>query len=136
MNPEELAGRGITVHIIKGYGDPAVAERAIALMEGPPKDSREWTAGCAPANGCASTASNSPARCSGLSVSVAIQIAALQHRSLRCLGSDGDRMGHVVAAAPGAENLFTNGVDGGLTRASVLTLSLGPSRRNGIGFGQ
>jgi D-3-phosphoglycerate dehydrogenase / 2-oxoglutarate reductase len=32
MNPEELAQRGIAVHIIKGYGDTAVAECAIALM--------------------------------------------------------------------------------------------------------
>jgi D-3-phosphoglycerate dehydrogenase len=32
MNPEELAGLGITVHLIKGYGDTAVAECAIALM--------------------------------------------------------------------------------------------------------
>jgi len=32
MNPEELAERGIAVHIIKGYGDTAVAECAIALM--------------------------------------------------------------------------------------------------------
>jgi D-3-phosphoglycerate dehydrogenase / 2-oxoglutarate reductase len=32
MNPEELATRGITVHLIKGYGDTAVAECAIALM--------------------------------------------------------------------------------------------------------
>ena len=32
MNPEELAELGITVHIIKGYGDIAVAEHAIALM--------------------------------------------------------------------------------------------------------
>ena len=32
MNPEELAELGITVHIIKGYGDIAVAEQAIALM--------------------------------------------------------------------------------------------------------
>lgn len=32
MNPEELAERGITVHTIKGYGDTAVAECAIALM--------------------------------------------------------------------------------------------------------
>lgn len=32
MNPEELAELGITVHIIKGYGDTAVAEHAIALM--------------------------------------------------------------------------------------------------------
>lgn len=32
MNPEELAGLGVTVHIIKGYGDTAVAECAIALM--------------------------------------------------------------------------------------------------------
>ena len=32
MNPEELAEFGITVHIIKGYGDVAVAEHAIAMM--------------------------------------------------------------------------------------------------------
>jgi D-3-phosphoglycerate dehydrogenase len=32
MNPEQLAERGIAVHIIKGYGDTAVAECAIALM--------------------------------------------------------------------------------------------------------
>lgn len=32
MNPEELAELGIEVHIIKGYGDTAVAEHAIALM--------------------------------------------------------------------------------------------------------
>src|SRR6201999_707173 len=31
-NPEELAELGITVHLIKGYGDTAVAECAIALM--------------------------------------------------------------------------------------------------------
>lgn len=32
MNPEELADLGIKVHIIKGYGDTAVAEHTIALM--------------------------------------------------------------------------------------------------------
>ena len=32
MNPEELAELGISVHLIKGYGDTAVAECAIALM--------------------------------------------------------------------------------------------------------
>jgi D-3-phosphoglycerate dehydrogenase / 2-oxoglutarate reductase len=32
MNPDELADLGITVHIIKGYGDTAVAEHSIALM--------------------------------------------------------------------------------------------------------
>jgi len=32
MHPEELAALGITVHLIKGYGDTAVAECAIALM--------------------------------------------------------------------------------------------------------
>ena len=32
MNPEELAEFGISVHLIKGYGDTAVAESAIALM--------------------------------------------------------------------------------------------------------
>ena len=34
MNPEELAEIGKTVHIIKGYGDTAVAEHTIALMWG------------------------------------------------------------------------------------------------------
>ena len=32
MHPEELAELGIDVHLIKGYGDTAVAESAIALM--------------------------------------------------------------------------------------------------------
>lgn len=32
MNVEELAGLGIEVHLIKGYGDTAVAECAFALM--------------------------------------------------------------------------------------------------------
>jgi D-3-phosphoglycerate dehydrogenase len=32
MHPEELAALGVEVHIIKGYGDIAVAEHAIALM--------------------------------------------------------------------------------------------------------
>ena len=32
MDPEALADLGITVHIIKGYGDTAVAEHTIALM--------------------------------------------------------------------------------------------------------
>ncbi|MDT7952474.1 MAG: NAD(P)-dependent oxidoreductase, partial [Acetobacteraceae bacterium] len=32
MDPEALAELGITVHTIKGYGDTAVAEHAIALM--------------------------------------------------------------------------------------------------------
>jgi D-3-phosphoglycerate dehydrogenase / 2-oxoglutarate reductase len=32
MNPEQLAELGITVHLIRGYGDTAVAECAIALM--------------------------------------------------------------------------------------------------------
>ncbi|MEY9129215.1 D-3-phosphoglycerate dehydrogenase [Bradyrhizobium diazoefficiens] len=32
LNPEELAELGISVHLIKGYGDTAVAESAIALM--------------------------------------------------------------------------------------------------------
>jgi D-3-phosphoglycerate dehydrogenase / 2-oxoglutarate reductase len=32
MNPEELAELGISVHLIRGYGDTAVAESAVALM--------------------------------------------------------------------------------------------------------
>jgi D-3-phosphoglycerate dehydrogenase / 2-oxoglutarate reductase len=49
MNPEELAEFGITVHLIKGYGDTAVAECAIALMwaatRGIAKMDREMRAG-------------------------------------------------------------------------------------------
>src|SRR5437899_8311166 len=32
MNPEQLAELGIAVHLIRGYGDTAVAESAVALM--------------------------------------------------------------------------------------------------------
>jgi D-3-phosphoglycerate dehydrogenase len=32
MNPEELGELGVAVHLIRGYGDTAVAEAAIALM--------------------------------------------------------------------------------------------------------
>jgi D-3-phosphoglycerate dehydrogenase len=32
MNPEELSQLGISVHLIRGYGDTAVAEATIALM--------------------------------------------------------------------------------------------------------
>jgi D-3-phosphoglycerate dehydrogenase len=49
MNPEELAALGIEVHLIKGYGDTAVAECAIALMwaaaRGIAKMDREMRAG-------------------------------------------------------------------------------------------
>ena len=49
MNPEQLAELGITVHLVKGYGDTAVAECAIALMweasRGIAKMDREMRAG-------------------------------------------------------------------------------------------
>jgi D-3-phosphoglycerate dehydrogenase len=49
MNPEELAELGIAVHIIKGYGDTAVAECAIGLMFAAARDfammDREMRAG-------------------------------------------------------------------------------------------
>ncbi|HLI98176.1 MAG TPA: NAD(P)-dependent oxidoreductase [Bradyrhizobium sp.] len=49
MNPEELSELGIAVHLIKGYGDIAVAECAIALMwaaaRGIAKMDREMRAG-------------------------------------------------------------------------------------------
>src|SRR5580693_415918 len=49
MNPEELSQFGIEVHLIKGYGDTAVAECAIALMwaaaRGIAKMDREMRAG-------------------------------------------------------------------------------------------
>src|SRR6476646_4575994 len=49
MNPEELSELGIEVHLIKGYGDTAVAECAIALMweaaRGIAKMDREMRAG-------------------------------------------------------------------------------------------
>ena len=38
MNPAELAARDITVHTIKGYGDIAVAEHAVALMVAASRD--------------------------------------------------------------------------------------------------
>jgi len=49
MNPDELAELGIEVHLIRGYGDTAVAECAIALMwaaaRGIAKMDREMRAG-------------------------------------------------------------------------------------------
>jgi len=49
MNPDELGELGIEVHLIKGYGDTAVAECAIALMwsaaRGIAKMDREMRAG-------------------------------------------------------------------------------------------
>jgi D-3-phosphoglycerate dehydrogenase / 2-oxoglutarate reductase len=49
MSPEELAALGIAVHTIKGYGDTAVAECAIALMWAAARDfarmDREMRAG-------------------------------------------------------------------------------------------
>ena len=57
MNPEELAELGIAVHLIKGYGDTAVAEmRDRADVGGARAASPRWTARCAPATGCATTA--------------------------------------------------------------------------------
>ena len=38
MNVAEVEGRGIKVHIIKGYGDTAVAEHSIALMVAAARD--------------------------------------------------------------------------------------------------
>ena len=38
MNVDELEARGIKVHIIKGYGDTAVAEHSIALMVAAARD--------------------------------------------------------------------------------------------------
>ena len=56
MNPDELAETGIHVHLIKGYGDTAVAECAIALMWEGARGLARWTAASAPATGCATTA--------------------------------------------------------------------------------
>ena len=56
MNPEELAELGIAVHLIRGYGDTAVAESTIALMWAAARGIARWTARCAPATGCARTA--------------------------------------------------------------------------------
>lgn len=62
INPEELAERGIAVHTIKGYGDTAVAECAIALMWASAKASARWTAACAKATGYGVMPCSSPAR--------------------------------------------------------------------------
>ena len=45
MDPEALAELGIAVHIIKGYGDTAVAECAIALMWAAARELREMDRG-------------------------------------------------------------------------------------------
>ena len=44
MNVGEIEARGIKVHIIKGYGDTAVAEHSIALMLAAARDVGAWTA--------------------------------------------------------------------------------------------
>jgi hypothetical protein len=54
--PGELAELGIAVHLIKGYGDTAVAECAIALMWEGARGLAKMDRGCAPATGCATTA--------------------------------------------------------------------------------
>ena len=41
MDPEALAGLGIAVHLIKGYGDTAVAEHTIALLFDAARDPRD-----------------------------------------------------------------------------------------------
>ena len=67
MNPEELAELGIEVHLIRGYGDTAVAEAAIALMWAAARNlALHGPRRCAPATGCATTACSSPARRIGL----------------------------------------------------------------------
>ena len=62
MHPEELAEHGITVHIIKGYGDTAVAEHTIALMWAAARGLASWMAACGAASGSAPRAWSSPAR--------------------------------------------------------------------------
>ena len=62
MNPEELAERGISVHTIKGYGDTAVAECAIALMWASARNFGEMDRGMREGTGCAVTRCSSPAR--------------------------------------------------------------------------
>ena len=53
MSPEELGELGIAVHTIKGYGDTAVAECAVALMWTAARGFAGWTAKCARATGYA-----------------------------------------------------------------------------------
>ena len=63
MNVGELEARGIKVHIIKGYGDTAVAEHIDRADVWPPRaTSRAWTARCAPASGRRMKACNCSAR--------------------------------------------------------------------------
>ncbi len=63
MDPEELAGLGITVHTIKGYGDTAVAEHAVAMMWAAARGLARMDRGDARRrSGCAPRACSSPAR--------------------------------------------------------------------------
>jgi hypothetical protein len=61
-NPDELAEFKISVHLINGYGDTAVAESTIALMWAPRASSRRLTARCALVNGRVRTACSSPVK--------------------------------------------------------------------------
>ena len=58
MDLEALRGLGVAVHAIKGYGDTAVAEHAIALMFACARDLAGWTAKSAPALGVLAKAYN------------------------------------------------------------------------------
>ena len=62
MHPDELAEHGITVHIIKGYGDTAVAEHTIALMWAAARGLAIMDGGMRAASGSAPRAWSLPAR--------------------------------------------------------------------------
>lgn len=62
MHIEELAELGIAVHLIRGYGDTAVAECTVALMWAAARGLAHMDRESAPDDGCATTAWNSPAR--------------------------------------------------------------------------
>ena len=62
MDPEALAAIGITVHLIKGYGDTAVAECAIGLLFDAARKFAAMDQRCATAAGCAAKARSSRAR--------------------------------------------------------------------------
>ena len=62
MDPEALAAIGITVHLIKGYGDTAVAECAIGLLFDAARKFAAMDRAMREAAGCAAKACSSAAR--------------------------------------------------------------------------
>ena len=87
MDVEGIERLGISVHTIRGYGDTAVGEHAIALMWAAARNIACSTAACAPAAGRAAMRSSSPAGRLAFLVSAALPLRWPASRSAAECGS-------------------------------------------------